>query len=853
MHKIWICLLSLFIISKGLAQQKNNTLDSLLGTLKKDLSDIERVDTYTKIIEIYRRKSDSTQLVKYANESIRLSKKIKYPQGIVEAYYNIGNMLSIKGYQSNAIETYQKAFKIAEENNYAAGQAKVYRGLGSVYWRASKYQKALENYTGSLKIEQKTNNLPGIGSSYHGLGLVSYSEGNYKQSLEYSKQALAIYQKTDNQLGISQIYNNLGIIYQRQSDYPKAIDIYRKSLKIAERLDNKYAAAFNYNNIGTIYSAQGNYPLALSAYFKALKIREKLGNKPLTAQSYHNIGTVYSEQDDYARALQYHFKSLDLNKQLGKQTQAIASHNAIGTIYQLQKQYDKALGHYKDALKIAQQVGNKHYLAQTYQLIGEAQVYLKKYNEASNYLLKAIEIGNQLGDKSRVANASIILGRANQGLKKYVKAIKQIKRGLKIAQEIGHTQTIKSGAQYLAQTYGMIGNFESAYKAQVLFTQMKDSLKNKANTKQITQLAANYKFEKEKDSIRFNQEKERVALNAKLAKEKLASKLQRNINWFISFGLLAVIVFAVFIFRSRQKQKLLNNTLSQQSAELTEMNEELQQNQEEITTQRDDIEQKNYLLNQQNDKITQSIKAARTIQEAILPFEQRLSKEIKEHFIIYKPRDIVSGDFYWLGNVGDKRILGVIDCTGHGIPGAFMSMIGFTLLNEIINTQQISDAAQVLEKLRKEIHHALKQDYTGRTNGMDAAFITLEDTPESEIKVTFAGAKRPLWYIEEDSPEVQVIKGSSISVGMIYNDNRVITNQTFLFKPGTILYLGSDGFTDQNDVHRKKFGTNRLKRTLYKNREKSLNEQKQLLQLALEEHMRYTEQRDDILLWGIKL
>lgn len=853
MNKIWICILLLLMVCNGFAQQKSNGLDTLLGILKKDISDIERVNTYTKIMEVYRKKSDSTQVAKYANKSIDLSRRIKYPRGIAEAYYNIGNILSIKGYQSKAIQIHQKAFAIADKAHYMEGQAKIYRGLGNAAWRSSKYQKALEYYSNSLKIEQKTDNLGGLGSCYHGLGLVSYSKGDYIQALTYYKKALAVYQKTNNQLGVSQIYNNLGNIYQRQSDYPKAIDIYLKALEIAQQLGNKNAASFNYNNIGTIYSIQGNYPLALDAYLKALKIREQIGNKALIAQSYHNMGNVYSEQEDYERALPYHFKSLDLKKQLNKQAQMIGSYNAIGTIYQLQKQYTKALSHYQEGLKIARQVGNKHYLAQTYQLLGEVNMNLKQYNEASTFLLKAVTMGQQLGEKVRVATSLIILGRANQRLKKYAQAIQQLTRGLNIAQKIGNIHVIREGAKTLAQTYELVGDYQGAYRAQVLFTQMKDSLQNTENTKQITQIVADYKFEKEKDSIRFHQEKERVSLNAKLEKEKLSGKFQRNINLLISMVLLVVVILAVFIFRSKQRQKVLNGVLSQQSAELTEKNEELRQNQEEITTQRDDIEQKNYLLNEQNEKITQSIKAAQTIQEAILPFEQRMSKEIREYFMIYKPRDIVSGDFYWLGNVDGKRILGVIDCTGHGIPGAFMSMIGFTLLNEVVNTQRITDAAQILEKLRKEIQHALKQNYTGRTNGMDAVFVTLEDTDSENIQVTFAGAKRPLWYIEPDSQELQVAKGSSVSIGMVYNDDRIITNQTFLFEPGTILYLGSDGFADQNDVQRKKFGTHKLRQILYENREKRLNEQKQILQQVLDAYMQQTEQRDDILLWGVKL
>lgn len=304
--------------------------------------------------------------------------------------------------------------------------------------------------------------------------------------------------------------------------------------------------------------------------------------------------------------------------------------------------------------------------------------------------------------------------------------------------------------------------------------------------------------------------------------------------------------------RTREVVKQKEEIASQYDA-INAQNEELQQHQEEIMAQRDAIEEKNELLYHQNHQIRQSINAAKTIQEAVLPFDERMHQILGQYFVIYRPRDIVSGDFYWLGEVKGKRIIGALDCTGHGIPGAFMSMIGVSLLNEIITAKQIVDPAEILEQLRYYVRHALKQDKTGRRNGMDAAFVTLETTEDEQIKVVFAGAKRPLWYIEKDSTEMQDIKGSSVSIGIIYENNRTVTSQSFVFDKGTLLYLGTDGLSDQNDRDRKKLGNQRLKKLLFENRELPLTRQKQTLNEVLDKHMNDTEQRDDILFMGIRL
>ncbi len=214
---------------------------------------------------------------------------------------------------------------------------------------------------------------------------------------------------------------------------------------------------------------------------------------------------------------------------------------------------------------------------------------------------------------------------------------------------------------------------------------------------------------------------------------------------------------------------------------------------------------------------------------------------------------MVSGDFYWLGTIDSRKVIGAIDCTGHGVPGAFMSMIGFTLLNDIVNTKRESDPAEILEMLRTRVPKVLKQHKSGDKNGMDAAFVVTEELDNGQVELCFAGAKRPFWYAKPNSTELEIIKGANVSIGFASNHTRTIECHRMLCEKGTVFYIGSDGFADQNNTTRKKFGSHRLQQLLFQNRQLKLSTQKEILEQALGEHMQDTEQRDDILLLGLRV
>ncbi len=260
------------------------------------------------------------------------------------------------------------------------------------------------------------------------------------------------------------------------------------------------------------------------------------------------------------------------------------------------------------------------------------------------------------------------------------------------------------------------------------------------------------------------------------------------------------------------------------------------------------------VIKEKNKSITDSIRYAKTIQQAMLPSPSEMQTGLTDFFTIYKPKDIVSGDFYWYRySPSQAKFVVALDCTGHGVPGAFMSMIANSLLNEIINAEKEEIPATILDKMNRRLREILKQDDKINDDGMDVCLCKIDEVQEKKVKVIFSGAKRPLYYIGAGSNEVQALKGDQRSVGGTFLKERTFTNQAVDLQQGDMIYLTSDGLVDQAAPNKDKFGTVRLMQIIKENAQKSTQEQREILLDALQNHQQSAEQRDDIMVIGIRV
>lgn len=306
--------------------------------------------------------------------------------------------------------------------------------------------------------------------------------------------------------------------------------------------------------------------------------------------------------------------------------------------------------------------------------------------------------------------------------------------------------------------------------------------------------------------------------------------------------------------QERAKREL-EGKVKRRTADIASKNELLTQQNEEIEAQRNQIEiQRDMVLSQKNE-IVDSITYAQRIQSAMLPPESYFSELINDNFILYKPRDIISGDFYWIKQVNQSIILAAADCTGHGVPGALLSMLGMSFLDEIVQRREITQASQILNELRTQIKHSLRQHgYEDESkDGMDIALLVLNVKTKM---IQYAGARNPLYLVRDKKgrPELEVVKADPMPVGYYPVKDKPFTNHNIKLEIGDTLYLFSDGYVDQKGgMNKRKFLSKNLKSLLLEINEQAMNVQKDLLEKTLADWKGNQAQVDDILVVGIRV
>ncbi len=342
-------------------------------------------------------------------------------------------------------------------------------------------------------------------------------------------------------------------------------------------------------------------------------------------------------------------------------------------------------------------------------------------------------------------------------------------------------------------------------------------------------------------------------------KEKQLTIKDSTINaqkqWIIIGGIVLtiILILAILLVKMIKDRNLANRKLEYKNIEINNKNSE-------INTQKDELQLQKQYIEHQLKETNASINYALTIQNAILPLGTTISKYY-QNFILFRPKDVVSGDFYWFthleakNGLSAKTFIAAIDCTGHGVPGAFMSMIGNRLLNEIVNEKKITNTAEILEELNANVIKSLKQEKSDNKDGMDMCICKIEETQDNKTLVSFSGAKRPLYYYNSKTQEIEIKEGDRKSIGGAVHrkSNKIKFGVTeILTSKNDVIYLSTDGYLDQNDVNRKRFGKAKFLKTVETIAKHNMIEQKNILDGELDKHQKGADQRDDITLIGIK-
>jgi serine phosphatase RsbU (regulator of sigma subunit) len=639
-------------------------------------------------------------------------------------------------------------------------------------------------------------------------------------ALVYAIKTQKLAEKIDSKIGLAKAYHNMGLIYNNQANYTLAIEYHNKALALYKETGYKAGVASSLGNIGNVYSEQGNYPQALNYYLDALTLHKEIGNKRGMSNCMGNIGNIYDMQEEYSKAISYDSSALVIDRELKDDENRAFHLGNIGVIYNEKGNYEKALECQFEALKIVEKMGDKEDMANDYGNIGNVYDNQGHPDKALECDFKALSLFRQVDDKVGVANNQGNIGIIYIKQRNYKLAKAYTDSALALSKIVGEKEEIKSAYGYKAAIDSANGDYKAALDDFKMFVAYKDSMMNEANTKKTVQAEMNYQFEQKQALEKAEQDKKDAVTAADKRKQNIVTSL-------VAIGLLLVLVFAFVLlnrFRVTNEQKKI-------------------------------IEEQKLIVEEKNKDITDSIHYASRIQRALLTTDSYIGNQISEYFILFKPRDIVSGDFYWanaLQENGKKKFLICAgDCTGHGVPGAFMSLLNISMLNETTIEKGIHNPAAILDDVREHIIRALNSEGTdtGSKDGMDCVLCSFDFENK---KIDFACANNPLVIIRDK--QCIEFKADKMPVGVQSESHIPFTLQSAPIQKGDMVFLFTDGYADQfGGPKGKKFKYKQLQQLLIDNSQLTVQEQKWQLEKTFEEWKGSLEQVDDVLIIGIRV
>jgi serine phosphatase RsbU (regulator of sigma subunit) len=603
------------------------------------------------------------------------------------------------------------------------------------------------------------------------------------------------------------------------SDPIKGFDFAINALVLATNLNNKRGIGLASNNLGDFYWYKYDFVSSEEYYKEGLKIFKELNDSVGISDGYRNIGWIYFNKNENVEALEYHKKSLEINQKFNFKKRMSANYSDLGLTYMQLKKYDSAISYHCLAVDIEKEFGSIQNLVAIYQNMGNVYRELGVYWLAIDMSLKALKYAEESGSKRRLYEAYQGLSVLNKDIKDYDGAVHFANLAIQVAREIDDKNAVYGVYTLLAEVYDLKHNYTQALHYVQLSSALSDSIFDEENNRLYEEMLKKYESENKVFAIQ-NLKKDKEIAEYKLAQEK------KTRIYLIVFVVL-VAGFAIFLMRNNKQRERINLSLVKASEQIKEKNEE----------------------------IMDSIVYSKRIQDVCLPSEALRHKLFNSSFIFFKPKDIVSGDFYWYTEKDGKRIIACCDCTGHGVPGALLSMIGINSLNRIVNGKGITSTDEILQAFHYEISKTLKQDDQIYVNDViDVAIVCFN----SENEIEYSGANSPLWIVKKGSQlvsELVEIEPDRLSVGVV-NANETIkyTKHSIALQKEDCIYLFSDGlFYQSNSINSDKYSVEQLKLLLLEVATSPINQQESIIQTSLTSWMGGVEQIDDISIIGIKI
>ncbi len=671
------------------------------------------------------------------------------------------------------------------------------------------------------------------------LHVEDYTDGVSKLRNQPIEKLIEHLEKSNDDLEKSKISNALCWIYFN-SDPPKAMKYAKLQGTFVENLDNDLAKINYYDNLAYLYQGFSNYEKSISFMLQALKAKESINDTSGISVSLSGLAGTYYYMRNHKLALKYFTQVYEIEKKAGREMQEASTLGDMGLCYVALGNVEKGLESYFEAVDLlikneVEQKAGTHYsnIGIVYQTKGE-------HDKALMYFKKAAKLKEDEGDVAMLASIYSNISEIYSVKNDFTNALIYGKKAVKNANLSEDKKSILNSNQSLAMAFYSNRNYQLAYEHFKIAFNLKDSIYNETSSEQIAEMQTKYDTEKK--------EAENSLLLAEKELDKVELEKKSNQQKMLLLGLALAFLIVVYVAYSLNQKKKTNKLLNAQN--------------EEISTKNDIIEEK-------NKDITDSINYAQRIQDAILP-EESILKQHHESFIYYRPKDIVSGDFYWIKETENKLFFSVVDCTGHGVPGAFMSIIGSNSLNKIVEDLKIETTGEILDELNKLVNKALGREQISDDevlsirDGMDISICSIN---KSDATLEYSGANNSLYILrkpqnridglefilEDENAIFYEVKPNKMAIGGGRNKEKYQSHRFQLNESDTV-YLFSDGYADQFGGEKgKKFMYKRFKKMFLSIQNQTMDKQLIHLTETMENWKGDIDQLDDICVMGVRL
>lgn len=713
-------------------------------------------------------------------------------------------------------------------------------------------------------LSQNLGNLELMMKSQYQLGYVYYSLNRFDEAIKHFENSLQLAIKTSNREGEAMALNRLGNVFQLKTNYLQALDYYLSALDINKRIGNQAEVARTLGNLANVYSVIGQYQRSIEHFLEALNIHESMGEREGLAWTSLGIARLFKRLELLDKAMQYTESALvyyrEIEHQTGKTVGVTLCLNELAGIYHKMGNFERAMEYNRMVLEINEKNGNIHGQASNHLTLGVIYLEKNNYDLAHKHLLNALALKEQVGDSLDLSLLYRHLGEVEMRKNNHKQALLYLNLSLKFAKEHRLIPDLSEAYLSLSQIYTRIGEYKKALENYSNHSAYKDSL----NSSEISRLEMQYEFEKRE------KEQELIARQRE-ALQELRIERQRAVLVFFVIAFLLAGSLAGYIFYVYREKKRTNQILIAQNNEISRQKKEIENQRDEIELQRDYVTRQRDQIAEQQRLITDSIMYASRIQNAVLPSKKSFEILPWESFVFYKPKNIVSGDFYWVSELSNGNFLiAVADCTGHGVPGAFMSMLGITLLREIVGKHKHHSPAQMLNELRKMVINSLNQQagQVEQADGMDMA-ITIIDP--RNLEMVYSGAYLSALVVRAETIEavdeiqnprifssnglsVLEFKGKKMPIGYHVLPDSAFEDHKFQLEKGDMLYLFSDGYIDQFGGEKNiKFLMQNFKELLISVNQFSPDAQKEKISTTIATFQGDNKQVDDMLVLGVRI